>query len=60
MANKFISECIDCRSLVVVYTMNGFQMRGKIIDECDSYIIISCGNSMKMVYKHAISTIEVV
>ena len=39
------------------YLVNGFQMKG-IIQAFDAYtVIIECGMSQEMVFKHAISTI---
>lgn len=56
--NPYIDSCITNETTVNVITINGFQMFGKIIEEHDSYIVLVCGNTKKLVYKHAISTIE--
>lgn len=58
MPNTYIEECINARANVTVYTMNGFQIRGCIIADADTYIIVKSNGKKKMVYKHAVSTIE--
>lgn len=56
--NNYINEAIAHKMSVRVITMNGYQMCGCIIEEGDTYIVIRVSNNKKMVYKHAISTIE--
>lgn len=58
MLDTYIEECCIARHLVTVITINGFQMVGKIIDHDDKAIVVLCGNAKKLVFKHAISTIE--
>lgn len=58
MPSTYIEEVIATRANVVVYTLNGFQMRGNIFADCENYIVILSNGKKKMVYKHAISTIE--
>lgn len=58
MPDTYIEECCINRHVVKVITINGFQMVGKIIDHNDDSIVLLCGNVKKMVFKHAISTIE--
>ena len=55
--NSFIEECVTLCVDVVLYTTNGYQMHGKIVDESDTYIVFKENGKRKMVYKHAISTI---
>lgn len=58
MIDSFIDECINARKEVAVYITNGFKISGIIVHDFTDYIVIkSCGKK-KMVYKHAISTIE--
>ena len=44
---------------VVLYTMNGFQIRGEIVDFDDVTVLVEDGakKQTQMVYKHALSTI---
>ena len=58
MIDSYIDECINARKEVKVYVTNGFQLTGVIMHDFEDYIVIkSCGKK-KLVYKHAISTIE--
>lgn len=55
--NKFIEKAIEEKRPVRIITTNGFQMRGKIVEDTqNSLTFISDGREM-VVYKHAISTI---
>ncbi len=58
MLDTYIEECCIARHSVKVITINGFQMVGKIIEHNDESIVVLCGNAKKLVFKHAISTIE--
>lgn len=51
-------EAIESKLHVRVITINGFQMCGVIIDESDDYIVIRVNGNKKIVFKHAISTVE--
>lgn len=58
MKNGYIETCIINQNVINIITMNGFQMVCKILEEYADYIVVLCGSKKKMVYKHAISTIE--
>ena len=58
MKDSYIAECINNRNCVNVITMNGYQMVCKILREEPDYIVVSCCDKKKLVFKHAISTIE--
>lgn len=58
MVNSFIETCIINQNAVNIITMNGYQMVCKILKEDLDNIVVLCGGKKKMVYKHAISTIE--
>ena len=58
MENGYIETCIINQNVVNIITMNGFQMVCKILEEAADNIVVICGGKKKMVYKHAISTIE--
>lgn len=58
MPNGYIENCIINQNLVNIITMNGYQMVCKIISEEADFIVVLSGNKKKMVFKHAISTIE--
>lgn len=58
MKDGYIENCIINRNSVNVITMNGYQMTCKILEEESDYIVLLCNNKKKLVFKHAISTIE--
>lgn len=45
---------------LIVYLTNGFQLRGKVLGFDNFTIIIEENGKEKLIYKHAISTIETV
>lgn len=57
MIDSYIEECINGRKDVCIITINGFQMRGRIVHDFADHVILLSGNKKRMVYKHAISTI---
>lgn len=59
MEHTFIGDLIRGKAHVRVIVTNGYQMTGRILDHSDRAILIrEDGGVEKMVYKHAISTIE--
>lgn len=58
MPDTYIEECVTSRHAVKVITVNGFQMIGTIVDHNNDSIVLLCGKMKKLVFKHAISTIE--
>lgn len=58
MKEGYIETCIINRDTVNIITLNGYQMIAKILAEEYDRIIILCGGKTKLVFKHAISTIE--
>ena len=58
MKDGYIENCIINQHTVNIITMNGFQMVCKILEEDVDHIVVNCGGKKKMIYKHAISTIE--
>lgn len=58
MPDTYIEECCISRHTVKIITINGFQMVGKIIDHNNESVVLLSGNVKKLVFKHAISTIE--
>ena len=58
MKDGYIENCIINRNEVNVITMNGYQMVCKILEEETDYIVVLCNDKKKLVFKHAISTIE--
>ena len=55
--DTFLSAVRRDRSTVVVFLMNGFQMKG-IVRGFDSFVVmLDTDGKQQMIYKHAISTI---
>lgn len=58
MRDGYIESCIINQNIVNIITLNGYQMVAKILVEEEDHIVIMCNGKKKMVFKHAISTIE--
>ena len=55
--DQFLNQTRKSRTLVTVFLMNGFQMRG-VITGFDSFVVVlESDGRQQMLYKHAISTI---
>ena len=55
--DAFLSAVRRDRSTVVVFLMNGFQMKG-VVRGFDSFVVmLDSEGKQQMIYKHAISTI---
>lgn len=55
--DEFLSDAKTQGTPVVLYTINGFQIRGTIIDFDEVAILIESDMKRQMVYKHALSTV---
>lgn len=58
MPDSYIDECVFAGHCVTIYTVNGYQIKGKILHNLDDSIVVISSGKNKLVYKHAISTIE--
>ena len=58
MTDTYIEEAINSRKPVAVFVLNGFQIRGCVLADNGDSIVINSGGKNKLVFKHAISTIE--
>ena len=58
MQEGYIETCIINQNTVNIITLNGYQMFAKILIEETDHIVSLCGGKKKLVFKHAISTIE--
>lgn len=58
MPDTYIEEVMYARTNIVVYTINGYQIRGCVVNNDEDYIVVLSSGKKKMIYKHAISTIE--
>ena len=55
--DAFLTEARDQQTPAVLYTINGFQIRGTIIDFDELTIIVESDGKKQMVYKHALTTV---
>ena len=58
MPDNYIDECVSAGHCVTIYTVNGYQIKGKILHDSEDSIVIFSNGKKKLIYKHAISTIE--
>ena len=58
LQDLFLTQVCEEKIPVVIYLMNGFQIRG-LIQEFDSFtILVVSEQKQQLVYKHAVSTIS--
>jgi host factor-I protein len=56
LQDKFLGEYQEEGCVVTIFLINGFQMKGKVID-FDKYVVqIEVNDKNHLIYKHAIST----
>ena len=58
MPDTYVEEAMFRGVQVTVFTTNGYQLRGVITHDDLEYIVLLSNGKKKMIYKHAISTIE--
>ena len=58
MPDTYVEEAMFRGAQVTVFTTNGYQLRGIITHDDLEYIVLLSNGKKKMIYKHAISTIE--
>ena len=56
--NHFLAKAKKQRTPMIIYTMNGFQVKCKIIGYDRFAILVDSDGVEKMLYKHAVSTIQ--
>lgn len=56
--NNYLSEAKSKKTNMVIFLMNGFQMKGRIKDFDDMSVIIETDGTEQLVFRHAISTIR--
>lgn len=57
LQDKMLDEITEQKIPVTVFLMNGFQIRGMIMDHDDAVLVLEADNKQQIVYKHAVSTI---
>ena len=58
LQDTFLAECRRAGTLVTVYLMNGFQLRGTVKGFDPFTVLLEYERKTHLIYKHAISTIS--
>lgn len=58
LQDTFLNSIRKENATVVIYLVNGFQIKGSVIGFDNFTVIIENDNKQQLVYKHAISTIS--
>ena len=58
LQDETMEEMIQDKVPVIAYLMNGFQLKGTILDHDDAVTVLETDGRHQVVYKHAISTIS--
>ena len=57
LQDEMLDEITEQKIPVTVFLMNGFQIRGMIMDHYDAVLVLEADGKQQIVYKHAVSTI---
>ena len=57
LQDDLLDELVSEKIPVTLFLMNGFQIKGLILDHDDAIAILEVERRQQIVYKHAISTI---
>ena len=57
LQDELLDEIVEGKVPATIYLMNGFQLRGIILDHDDAVIVIEQEGKHQMIYKHAVSTV---
>lgn len=55
--NAILDKLRQERQVVTLFTVNGFQMKGRITDFDETVVVMEIRKEQQIVYRHAISTI---
>ena len=58
LQDELLDEIVEEKTPVVVFLMNGFQLRGTVLDHDDAVVVVENEGKQQMVFKHAISTVS--
>jgi host factor-I protein len=58
LQDGFLAECRRSGTVVTVFLMNGFQLRGAVVGFDPFTLLLDYEGKTHLVYKHAISTIS--
>ena len=57
LQDELLDEITEQKIPVTVFLMNGFQIRGMILDHDDAVLVLEADGKQQIIYKHAVSTI---
>lgn len=55
-----LEELRESKKKVILFTMNGFQMRGNIVASDENTVLFKSDQVEHIIFKHAISTIKLI
>ena len=58
LQDELLDELVEEKTPIAIFLMNGFQIRGTILDHDDAVIVIETEGKQQMIYKHAVSTVS--
>ena len=58
LQDRFLNQARKDRTMVTLFLMNGFQLRGTIISFDQFAVLVQSDGRQNLIYKHAISTIQ--
>ena len=58
LQDRFLNQARRDRTMLTMFLMNGFQMRGTIISFDQFAVLFLSDGRQNLIYKHAISTIQ--
>lgn len=58
LQDETLDEIVRDKVPVIAYLMNGFQLKGNILDHDDAVAVLETDGRHQIVYKHAISTVS--
>lgn len=57
LQDDLLDEISSGKIPVTVFLMNGYQIKGSILDHDDAIVVLDVEGRQQIIYKHAISTI---
>ena len=58
LQDRFLNQARKDRTMLTLFLMNGFQLRGTIISFDQFAVLVLSEGRQNLIYKHAISTIQ--
>ena len=57
LQDELLDEITEQKIPVTVFLMNGFQIRGMILDHDDAVLVLEADGKQQIIYKHSISSL---